>query len=234
MKNTTIQLNGNTYYGQINGEFFYFNEYDRLEMGVDKIRISAQETKEEKLERYKSEYDMAKKNKQDNVAKQIKKEINELEKNVKSKKISAREKNFLSEDAELLCDNCIVKWDGKKLTFEGASADANFYYEGKEVFFDHEGEPYVMPNSQLEPLPSKEIIKKPSDIQEEQEEESKDEKEKTEERQETEEMSRSNIEEQPSKEKDYKKEDEIIKDTSDEVNKSVNELVQLKKDIREE
>lgn len=149
MKNTTIKLNGNTFLGQADDKFFYFNDCDKIELGLDKIEIKSGDKETIEIE-----------HKKDNP-----------------KNLVARDKIFLPEDAELLCDGSIVVWDGKKLVFKGASVDANFFYEGQEVLFDYDGDPYVMEDPITPELPSKEPKKKPSMVKEEIEELEKKDKE---------------------------------------------------------
>jgi len=270
MKNTTIQLNGGTYYGQTDGKYFYFNEFDRLEMGVDKIEISEKQVEAEEKKPYtvvlncNLSYTVYAINKEEA---EIEAENIELppayetdtfeivkiyegdEGNVrafkekkKAKKISAREKIFLPEDAELLCDSCIVVWDGKKIVFKGASTDANFYYKGQEVLFDYDGDPYIMEEPVQEPLDPKEPKKKPSMVEEEMKEEIKEEEEQADKEttEDIEEVVEEVREEEEPKQPVKKVEEEMevsdivkpdVEETARELDKSVEELARIKKEI---
>lgn len=59
-------------------------------------------------------------------------------------KVEARDKNFLPENSEVICNECKLTWTGKGWKLAGATDSAKFLYNGEEVQFDFEGEPFIM------------------------------------------------------------------------------------------
>jgi len=66
------------------------------------------------------------------------------DKKEEKKKVEAREKNFLPEGSEVICNECKLTWTGKSWKLAGATDEAKFMFNGEEVAFDFEGEPYIM------------------------------------------------------------------------------------------